>query len=123
MLSSLPATIATTIVHAYRTRRQTRKAHRYRPGKAALREIRKYQKSTELLIRKTAFQRFVRELSSDFMTDRRFQSSAMYALQEAEEAYLVGLFEYTNRCAIHCKRVTIMPKDIQLARRIRGERH
>ena len=101
---------------------QTKKPYRYRPRKAALREIRKYQGSTEPLIRKIAFQRFVRELSSDVMTDRRFQSSAMYALQEAAEAYLVGLFEDTNRCAIHCRRVTIMPKDIQLARRIRGER-
>ncbi|KAJ6704741.1 hypothetical protein OIU79_009620 [Salix purpurea] len=55
-------------------------------------------------------------------TDLRFQSSAVAALQEAAEAYLVGLFEDTNLCAIHAKRVTIMPKDIQLARRIRGER-
>jgi histone H3 len=52
----------------------------------------------------------------------RFQSVALLALQEATEAYLVGLFEDTNLCAIHAKRVTIMPKDIQLARRIRGER-
>ena len=55
-------------------------------------------------------------------TDLRFQSHAVLALQEAAEAYLVGLFEDTNLCAIHAKRVTIMPKDIQLARRIRGER-
>ena len=99
-----------------------KKPYRYRPRKAVLREIRKYQASTELLIRKLAFQRFVCELSSDFRSDWRFQSSAMYALQEAAEAYLVGLFEDTNRCAIHCGRVTIMPKDILLARRIRGER-
>ena len=88
----------------------------------ALREIRKYQKSTELLIRKLPFQRLVREIAQDFKTDLRFQSSAVLALQEAAEAYLVGLFEDTNLCAIHAKRVTIMPKDIQLARRIRGER-
>ncbi|XP_022600105.1 histone H3, embryonic-like [Limanda limanda] len=75
-----------------------KKPHRYRPGTVALREIRRYQKSTELLIRKLPFQRL------------------------ASEAYLVGLFEDTNLCAIHAKRVTIMPKDIQLARRIRGER-
>ncbi|ODM88850.1 histone H3, partial [Orchesella cincta] len=78
-----------------------------------LREIRRYQKSTELLIRKLPFQRLVREIAQDFKTDLRFQSSAVMALQEASEAYLVGLFEDTNLCAIHAKRVTIMPKDIQ----------
>ena len=96
-----------------------KKPHRYRTGTVALREIRRYQKSTELLIRKLPFQR---EIAQDFKTDLRFQSSAVLALQEASEAYLVGLFEDTNLCAIHAKRVTIMPKDIQLARRIRGER-
>ncbi|XP_050089940.1 uncharacterized protein LOC126574050 [Anopheles aquasalis] len=99
-----------------------KKPHRYRPGTVALREIRRYQKSTELLIRKLPFQRLVREIAQDFKTDLRFQSAAVAALQEASEAYLVGLFEDTNLCAIHAKRVTIMPKDIQLARRIRGER-
>jgi histone H3 len=99
-----------------------KKPHRYRPGTVALREIRRYQKSTELLIRKLPFQRLVREIAQDFKTDLRFQSSAVSALQEASEAYLVGLFEDTNLCAIHAKRVTIMPKGIQLARRIRGER-
>jgi histone H3 len=99
-----------------------KKPHRYRPGTVALREIRKYQKSTELLIRKLPFQRLVREIAQDYKTDLRFQSSAVLALQEAAEAYLVGLFEDTNLCAIHAKRVTIMPKDVQLARRIRGER-
>ncbi|EMS58979.1 Histone H3.3 [Triticum urartu] len=99
-----------------------KKPHRYRPGTVALREIRKYQKSTDLLIRKLPFQRLVREIAQDFKTDLRFQSHAVLALQEAAEASLVGLFEDTNLCAIHAKRVTIMPKDIQLARRIRGER-
>ncbi|XP_046884670.1 histone H3-like [Hypomesus transpacificus] len=105
-----------------------KKPHRYRPGTVALREIRltsinyRYQKSTELLIRKLPFQCLVREIAQDFKTDLRFQSSAVMALQEASEAYLVGLFEDTNLCAIHAKRVTIMPKDIQLARHIRGER-
>ena len=99
-----------------------KKPHRYRPGTVALREIRRYQKSTELLIRKLPFQRLVREIAQDFKTDLRFQSTAIMALQEASESYLVGLFEDTNLCAIHAKRVTIMPKDIQLARRIRGER-
>ena len=101
---------------------KTKKNHRYRPGTVAVREIRRYQKSTELLIRKLPFQRLVREIAQDFKTDLRFQSSAVVALQEASEAYLVGLFEDTNLCAIHAKRVTIMPKDLQVARRIRGER-
>jgi len=99
-----------------------KKPHRFRPGTVALREIRRYQKSTELLLRKLPFQRLVREIAQDYKTDLRFQSAAVAALQEAAEAYLVGLFEDTNLCAIHAKRVTIMPKDIQLARRIRGER-
>ena len=99
-----------------------KKPHRYRPGTVALREIRRYQSSTELLIRKLPFMRLVREIAQDFKTNLRFQSAAFGALQEAAEYYLVGLFEDTNLCAIHAKRVTIMPKDIQLARRIRGER-
>ncbi len=99
-----------------------KKPHRYRPGTVALREIRKYQKSTELLIRKLPFQRLVREIASEYKNDLRFQSSAVLALQEAAESYMIGLFEDTNLCAIHGKRVTIMPKDMQLARRIRGER-
>ncbi|KAF9301734.1 histone H3.1, partial [Mortierella antarctica] len=88
-----------------------KKPHRYRPGT-----------STELLIRKLPFQRLVREIAQDFKTDLRFQSSAIGALQEASEAYLVSLFEDTNLAAIHAKRVTIQPKDIHLARRLRGER-
>ena len=99
-----------------------KKPHRYRPGTVALREIRRYQKRTDLLIRKLPFQRLVREIAQDMMLDMRFQSLALLALQEACEAYLVGLFEDTNLCAIHAKRVTIMPKAMQLARRIRGER-
>ena len=104
-----------------------KKPHRYRPGTVALREIRRYQKSTDLLIRKLPFQRVVKEVARDIamdagIADLRFQSHALLALQEAAESYLVGLFEDTNLCAIHAKRVTIMPKDLQLARRIRGER-
>ena len=94
---------------------------RYRPGTVALREIRRYQKTAELLIRKLPFSRLVREVTQDFKTDLRFQAQAIMALQEAAEAYLVRLFDDTNLCAIHAKRVTIMPKDMQLARRIRGE--
>lgn len=99
-----------------------KKARRLRPGTAALREIRRYQKSTEFLIRRLPFQRLVREVAQDFKTDLRFQESAVAALQEAAEAYLVGLFDDTQRCAIHAKRITIQPKDLQLARRLRGER-
>ena len=97
--------------------------NRFRPGTVALREIRKFQKSTELLIRKLPFQRLVREIAQDFKTDLMFQSQAILALQEASEAYLVGLFEDASLCAIAAKRVTLLPKDIQLARRIRGERN
>ncbi|XP_062940771.1 histone H3.3A-like [Cynocephalus volans] len=99
-----------------------KKPHRYRPGTVALREIRRYQKSTELLIRKLPFQRLVREIAQDFKTHLHSQSAAIDALQEASEAHLVGLFKDTNLCAIHAKRVTIMPEDIQLARHIHGER-
>merc|ERR1712194_656436 len=99
-----------------------KKPHRYRPGTVALREIRKFQKSTDLLLRKLPFQRLVREIAGDVKAGTRWQSQAVLALQEATEAYLVGLFEDTNLCAIHARRVTIMPKDMQLARRIRGER-
>ncbi len=99
-----------------------KKPHRYRPGTVALREIRRYQKTTELLIRRLPFQRLVREICQNLNVALRFQSPALLALQEAGEAYLVGLFEDTNRCALHGNRVTIHPKDIQLARRIRGER-
>jgi len=99
-----------------------KKAHRFRPGTVALREIRRFQKSTELLIRKVPFARLVKEIAADFRIGLRFQSSAIGALQEAAEAYLVGLFEDTNECALHAKRVTIMAKDMQLARRLRGER-
>ncbi|KAL5488111.1 CSE4 [Sanghuangporus weigelae] len=105
-----------------------RKKPRWRPGTKALREIRKYQKSTDLLLRKLPFARLVREIALDMTTDYvdyssvglRWQSSAILALQEATEAYLIHLFEDANLCAIHAKRVTIMQRDIQLARRIRG---
>ena len=119
-----PAPVATKAArrNAYKAAQNVKKPHRYRPGTVALREIRRYHKSTELLIRKLPFQRLVREIAQDFKTDLRFQSSAVLALQEAAEAYLTGLFEDTNLAAIHAKRVTIMPKDMQLARRIRGDR-
>ena len=80
-----------------------KKSHQYKPGTVALREIRRYQKSTEILIQKLPFARLVREIAQDFKTDLRFQSGAIGALQEASEAYLVGLYEDTNLCAIHAK--------------------
>ena len=98
-----------------------KKSRRFRPGTRALMEIRKYQKSTELLIKKKPFQRLVKDIVGIF-GDFCMQSHAILALQEASEAYLTSLFEDTNLCALHAKRVTIMPKDMQLARRIRGER-
>jgi histone H3 len=100
------------------------KPKRYKAGTIALREIRRYQKSTELLIRKLPFQRLVREVAQrEFRPAEayRFQGAAILALQEAAEAYLVGILEDANLCAIHGKRVTIMPKDIALARRLRKE--
>ncbi|KAI1805861.1 histone-fold-containing protein [Daldinia bambusicola] len=96
---------------------------RYRPGTVALREIRRLQNNTDLLIRKLPFSRLVREIALTMRPadeGMRWQSQAILALQEAAEAFLVHLFEDTNLCAIHAKRVTIMQKDIQLARRIRG---
>ena len=103
-----------------------KKPHRYRPGIVALREIRRYQKSTNHLIRRLPFQRLVRQITNEMFrsTDKqfRYQSNALLALQEASEAYLVDLFYWTNELAIHAKRVTILPRDMMLARRIRGER-
>eukprot|EP00002_Diphylleia_rotans_P008811 TRINITY_DN18800_c0_g1_i1.p2 TRINITY_DN18800_c0_g1~~TRINITY_DN18800_c0_g1_i1.p2 ORF type:complete len:146 (+),score=36.46 TRINITY_DN18800_c0_g1_i1:43-480(+) len=98
------------------------KPKRYRPGTVALREIRKYQRTSELLIRKLPFARLIREIAQKLVgeQDIRFQAEAILALQEAAEAYIVGLMEDANLCAIHAKRVTIMVRDIQLARRIRG---
>ena len=101
-----------------------KRPHRFHPGTVALREIRRYQKSTDLLIRKLPFQRVVREIAAEISlrgSSLRFQHAAIMALQEATESYLVGLFEDSNLCAIHANRVTIMPKDLQLARRLRGE--
>ena len=108
-----------TQIHAGQKKR---KAQRYRPGTVALREIRRYQKTSELLLRRMPFQRLVREITQVHNPHLPFQSGAILALQESAEAYLVGLLEDTNLCAIHTKRVTIMPKDMQLAWRIRGER-
>ncbi|XP_028274111.1 histone H3-like centromeric protein A [Parambassis ranga] len=97
------------------------KKRKFRPGTKALREIRKYQKSTDLLLRKAPFSRLVREVCQGFSRDAlQWQVYALMALQEAAEAFLVMLFSDANLCAIHAKRVTLFPRDIQLARRIRG---
>ena len=96
-----------------------KKPHRFRPGTVALREIRRYQKSYDLLIRKVPFQRLVREVAHSIKSDLRFQSLAILALQEAAEDYLVRMFEQVNLCAIHGGRVTIMVKDIRLWRRMK----
>ena len=109
-------------IHEARMQGRLIKPHRYRAGTVALKDIRHYQGSTALLIRKLPFQRLVREIAQDFKTDLQFQSAAIMCLQEASEAYLVKLFDDANLCAIHARRVTIMPKDILLARPIRGER-
>eukprot|EP00826_Nyctotherus_ovalis_P034418 TRINITY_DN286_c0_g1_i14.p1 TRINITY_DN286_c0_g1~~TRINITY_DN286_c0_g1_i14.p1 ORF type:complete len:136 (+),score=25.85 TRINITY_DN286_c0_g1_i14:107-514(+) len=98
-----------------------KRPHKYRPGTVALREIRKLQRTSDLLIRKLPFQRLVKEVAESYKSGIRFQAQAVLAVQEATEAYLVGLFEDTNLCAIHARRITIMPKDMRLARRIRGE--
>ncbi|XP_078588512.1 histone H3.3 type a-like [Branchiostoma floridae x Branchiostoma japonicum] len=95
---------------------------RFRPGRKALKEIRKFQRSTALLIPKMTFQRLVREVAWRFNLELKFQVDALFALQEAAEAYLVGLFEDLNLCALHAKRVTVMPRDMHLALRLRGER-
>lgn len=98
-----------------------KKPHRYRPGTVALREIRRYQKSTDLLLRKLPFQRLAREIAQNISADLRFQAAALAASQEASEAFLVGLMEDSNLCAIHARRVTIMPKDLQLSQQIRRD--
>ncbi|KAI4900278.1 hypothetical protein NFI96_023154 [Prochilodus magdalenae] len=98
-----------------------RKKRRFRPGMRALMEIRKYQKSTDLLLRKGPFSRLVREVCQLYSQEHlKWQAYALMALQEAAEAFLVRLFSDANLCAIHAKRVTLYPRDIQLARRIRG---
>ena len=94
---------------------------RRKAGTVALREVKRYQKSIDNLLPRASFQRLVRNICSDLDHELRFQSQALLALQEASEAYLVGVFEDTNLCAIHAKRATIFKKDMDLARRIRGD--
>ena len=101
-----------------------KKPHRYRPVMVALREIRRYQRSTENLIKRTPFQKLIREISQEYRicpdgpgtpsVQVRFQSTAIAALQEAAENYIIGLFEDVNLLAIHARHITIMPRDIRL---------
>ena len=100
-----------------------RKKMRWRPGTVALREVKKYQKGVANLLPRAPFQRLVRSIVTDMDHELRFQSAALQALQEASEAYIVGIFEDTNLCAIHANRKTTMKKDMDLARRIRGDRN
>lgn len=98
-----------------------KKPHQYRPGTRAIIEIRQFQRTYELLIKKLPFQRLVRELITDINNSGlRISSDALLALQKATEAYIVSMFEDTNICAIYAKRVTVLPRDMQLVRRIRG---
>lgn len=99
------------------------KPYRFKAGTVALREIKRYQKSNELLLPRAPFMRLVKVITEETDHQLRFQSQAIQALQEASEAYIVGLFEDTNLCAIHAKRQTVMKKDMELARRIRGDRN
>jgi histone H3 len=96
---------------------------RWKAGTVALREVKRYQKSVKVLLPRASFQRLVRSIVSDMDHELRFQSAALLAMQEASEAYIVGLFEDTNLCAIHANRKTVMKKDMDLARRIRGDRN
>ena len=120
---ALPLPLRRLAVPQLGPRGGVKKPHRYRPGTVALREIRRFQKSTDLLIRKAPFQRLVREITEELFKNKelRFQSLSVLALQEASEAYLIRMFEDTNLAALHAKRVTIMPRDILLARRLRGK--
>ncbi|SCV03681.1 LAME_0H12376g1_1 [Lachancea meyersii CBS 8951] len=122
--SEEPSRIESPVPAVTQIRRRKIKTKRYRPSDVALQEIRKYQRSTDLLISKMPFARLVKEVTDQFTTEEqqlRWQTMAIMALQEASEAYLVGLLEHTNLLALHAKRITIMRKDMQLARRIRGQ--
>lgn len=98
-----------------------RKPYRFKSGTVALRDIRRYQKSTKMLIPKLPFQRLVREIAQDIYPDIRFQSAAIGALQEASEGFITTLFDDTNLCAIHARRVTVSVRDMKLALRLRGD--
>ncbi len=98
-----------------------RKPHRWRPGTVALRQIRQLQKGGELLTAKKPFQRLVREIAGEVRADMRFERTALLALQEAAEQHLTALFENAQRLAVHGKRITVRPEDMQLVRHINGD--
>jgi histone H3 len=116
-LATKAAKKTSTQVHAVAS---VKRPHRFKAGTVAMREIRKYQKTTDLLIRKLPFQRLVREVASQYKSDVRFQSSSILAIQESLENYLIGLFEDGSRCALHAKRVTLMARDLLLVNRIKS---
>ena len=105
-----------------------KKPHRYQPGLVALREIRRYQQSTECLIKRTPFNKLIKEISQEYRVcpdgpgmpsvQVRFQSTALAAFQEEAENFIMGLFEDVILLAVHARRVTVMPQDIRLALRI-----
>jgi histone H3 len=99
-----------------------KKSFRWRPGTVALREVRRLQKSTDLLVAKAPFSRLVREIAESHKAGLRFQSTAVAAIQEATEAFVVSLLSDANLTALHANRVTALPRDLQLVRRLRGER-
>lgn len=101
----------------------TKRQHRWRPGTVALREVRKYQQSTDMLIQRAPFRRLVREIVSTFKDTIRMSSSALEAIQEATEGYIVNVLNDANLCTIHAKRVTLFTKDLHLALRLRGDRN
>ena len=99
-----------------------KKSFRWRPGTVALRQVKRLQKSTELLIAKAPFSRLVREIAEGHKAGLRFASSALAAIQEATEAFVISLLSDANLAALHANRVTALPRDLQLVRRLRGER-
>ena len=129
-LITAPSPAAPQIIHnPMKMKNGITKPHRFRPGTVAMREIRKYQRTYELLIPRLPFTKLVRELAYEILKEEmgdnstlQFQASALEGLQEATEHYLVKLLEDSNLNAIHANRVTVQPKDIKLARRIRGEK-
>jgi len=99
-----------------------KKSFRWRPGTVALRQVKKLQASTALLIARAPFSRLVREIAESHKAGLRFQSSAVAAIQEATESFVIGLLGDANLTALHANRVTALPRDLQLVRRLRGER-
>lgn len=114
-----PIEVDTTADQALQSLRIGRRSRKSRKELIALREIRRYQKTTELLIPRIKFQRLAREITQSFKSNMQFQVNSLEALHEAAENFIVGLMEDANLCAIHAKRVTVMPRDIQLAMRLR----